>query len=171
MFAKWKKVYLGHYHNHHEITKDIVHLPSFMQDGFGEDNVKGFALLCNDGGYKLIEGKFKEFVKFSIDLNEVTNKEISKLIEAHKGSVDTIRIEFNGTSEQCKALDKTQFKNTGIDIKLKYEELYESNIVEPSRIVERYDKGQIMDSLKEFCKDKSLDYNEGSKLIKEFLNK
>jgi len=171
LLSKWNKVYLGHYHNHHEITKDIVHLPSFRQDSFGEDNKKGFALLYKDGSYELIKGSFKEYLKLSINLSETSNKEITKLIELHKNSDQIIRIEFSGTEEQCKAIDKTQFRDTGIDVKLKYKEVYGIDIKEPSNIVEKYDKGQIMDSFKEFCEDKDYDYTEGSKMIKEFLNK
>jgi exonuclease SbcD len=171
MFEKWDKVYLGHYHNHNEITKDIVHLPSFRQENFGEDNNKGFALLKKDGSYELIKGKFKEYIKLSIDLDKTSSKDISKLIELHKNSESTIRLEFNGTEVQCKSIDKSQFKETGIDVKMKYAEIYENEIAEPSKIIERYSKDQILDSFKDFCKDKGYNYSEGSGMVKEFLNK
>tara|TARA_R110002049_G_scaffold53852_6_gene150285 strand:- start:5888 stop:6907 length:1020 start_codon:yes stop_codon:yes gene_type:complete len=171
LLSKWKKVYLGHYHNHHEITKDIIHLPSFRQESFGEDNKKGFALLRSDGSYELIKGKFKEYLKLSLDLSKTTNKDISKLIETYKNSDEIIRVEFNGTEEQCKAIDKKQFKDTGIDVKMKYEEVYQTDIEEPSGIIERYNKDQIIESFKEFCEDKEYDFSEGVKMVKEFLNK
>jgi len=171
LLSKWDKVYLGHYHNYHEISKDIIHLPSFRQESFGEDNVKGFSLLFNDGSYELVKGKFKEYLKISIDLNESNNKEITNLIELHRDSDQIVRIEFSGTQEQCKALSKSQFKDTGIDIKVKYNEIYESEILEPSKIVEKYDKNQILDSFKEFCDDKGYDYKEGASMVEEFLNK
>ena len=171
LLSKWNKVYLGHYHNHHEISKDITHLPSFRQENFGEDNKKGFALLHKDGTYELIKGSFKEYLKLSINLSETSNKEITRLIELHKNSDQTVRIEFSGSQEQCKALNKSQFKDTGIDIKLKYNEIYENEIKEPSSIVEKYSKEQILDSFEEFCNDKDYDFKEGSKIVKEFLNK
>ncbi len=171
LLSKWNKVYLGHYHNYHEITKDIVHLPSFRQENFGEDNIKGFSLLYNDGSYELIKGEFKEYLKISINLKEATSKYINKLIETYKDSNKVVRFEFNGTQEQCKALDKSQFKNTGIDIKLKYKEVFEDEIKIPSKIIEKYNKNQILDSFKEFCSDKGYDYKEGSSMVKEFLNK
>jgi exonuclease SbcD len=171
LLSKWKKVYLGHYHNHHEISKDIVHLPSLRQDGFGEDNNKGFSLLYSDGSYEIIKGKFKEYIKFSIDLDKTSNKEISKIIKANKGSEDTIRVEFSGTEAQCKSIDKVQFKGTGIQVKFKQSEIDESEISEPDVIIEKYSKGQIMDSFKDFCKDKDYSYSEGEEMIKEFLNK
>ena len=51
MLKKWKKTYLGHYHNTHEITKDVVHLPSLRQTDFGEDSVKGFSVIYEDLSY------------------------------------------------------------------------------------------------------------------------
>ena len=171
MFTKWNKVYLGHYHNHNEITKDIVHLPSFRQENFGEDNNKGFSLLKKDGSYEIIKGKFKEYTKITVDLDKNTQKDISKLIDTHKNSGKIVRIEFNGTEAQCKAINKTQFKGTDIDIKLKYSEIYENEIAEPSKIIEKYSKDQILGSFKDFCNDKDYDYKEGEHMIKEFLNK
>tara|TARA_R110002073_G_scaffold148366_4_gene301497 strand:+ start:1883 stop:2902 length:1020 start_codon:yes stop_codon:yes gene_type:complete len=171
MFAKWDKVYLGHYHNHNEITKDIVHLPSFRQENFGEDNNKGFALLKKDGSYELIKGKYKEYLKISINLDKSSSKDISKIIDTHKNSEKVIRVEFSGTEAQCKAINKTQFKGTGIDIKMKYSEVYENEIAEPSKIIEKYSKDQILESFKDFCSDKECSYKNGSVMIKEFLNK
>ena len=170
LLSKWNKVYLGHYHNHHEITKDIVHLPSFRQESFGEDNNKGFSLLYKDGSYEIVKGSFKEYVKISFDLGE-SGGDMHSQIELHKNSNNTVRFEFNGTEAQCKAIDKTLFKDTGIDVKMKYVEIYENEIIEPSKIIERYSKDEIMGSFKEFCSSKGYDYSEGSKMIKEFLNK
>ena len=96
---------------------------------------------------------------------------LSKLIDTHKNSGKVVRIEFNGTETQCKAINKTQFKGTDIDIKMKYSEIYENEIAEPSKIIEKYSKDQILGSFKDFCEDKDYDYKEGSSMIKEFLNK
>tara|TARA_R100000935_G_scaffold51505_1_gene78023 strand:- start:496 stop:1515 length:1020 start_codon:yes stop_codon:yes gene_type:complete len=171
LLNKWNKVYLGHYHNYHEISNNIVHLPSFRQESYGEDNVKGFSLLFKDGSYELVKGKFREYLKLTIDLNESNNKEIANLIKSHSNSEQKVRFEFRGTQEQFKALDKSQFKDTGIDVKSKYNEVYELEVVEPSKIIEKYSKDQIMESFKEFCNDKGYDYKEGSIMVKEFLNK
>ena len=171
LLSKWKKVYLGHYHNHHEISKDIVHLPSFMQADFGEDSNKGFSLLYKNGDYEIVKGKFKEYIKVTVDLDKTTQKDISQLIDMHKNSRSSVRMEFKGTEAQCRAINKTQFKEPGIDIKMKYTEIYENEIAEPSKIVEKYSKDQIIESFKEFCEDKEYDFKEGSKMIKEFLNK
>ena len=171
LLSKWKKVYLGHYHNHHEISKDIVHLPSFRQENFGEDNVKGFALLKKDLSYELIKGQFKEYIKVSVDASTLSTKKIKQLADKYKNSNESIRIEFKGTESQCKSIDKTLFEGTGIDVKLKYDEIYDTIDVVPSKIIQKYDKNDILNSFKDFCKEKKYDLKRGNSLLQEFLNK
>lgn len=171
LLSKWKKVYLGHYHNHQEITKDITHLPSFRQENFGEDNKKGFAILYDDCSYELIKGQFKEYTKQTIDLGKTSSKEIKDILSKLSELDSNIRLEFKGTEEQCKAIDKSQFKGLGIDIKFKYNEVFESSIEQPKAIIEKYSKAQILDSFKEFCEEKELDFKEGSVMVNEFLNR
>ena len=173
LLSKWTKTYLGHYHNHHEITKDIVHLPSLRQSNFGEDDNKGFAVLYEDLSYKLIGGDFKRFKKVTIDINKTTSKQIKELITTYKNSSDTIRFEFVGDESKLKALDKSQFNDTGIDVKVKYDVKYDYtdiNIELPS-VVEHYGEDQVRDAFKVFCDDKGYDYQEGVVLLNEFLIK
>ena len=173
LLSKWTKTYLGHYHNHHEITEDIVHLPSLRQSNFGEDDKKGFAVLYNDLSYKLIEGDFKRFKKLTININTTTSDQIKKLITTYQNSSDTIRFEFVGDESKLKALDKAQFNDTGIDVKVKYEVKYDftdSNIELPT-VVEHYGEEQVKDAFKVFCDEKGYDYQEGVVLLNKFLNK
>tara|TARA_R110000787_G_scaffold43917_2_gene107585 strand:+ start:187 stop:1206 length:1020 start_codon:yes stop_codon:yes gene_type:complete len=169
LLSKWKKVYLGHYHNWHEISKDIVHLPSFVQANFGEDSNKGFTVLYDDLSYELIQGRFKHFTKVVIDLNKDGIIHIKSLIKQHKNSEDAVRFEFIGEDSKLKALDKSIFKDTGINVTIKYESKYETEDVETPKIIEHYDKEQVRDSFKDFCDKKNLKHEEGLELLDEFL--
>jgi len=171
LLKKWKKVYLGHYHNFHEITKDIIHLPSFRQDNFGEDSNKGFTLIKKDLSYEIIKGVFREFIKVDVDASVVTVSEIKKLIKKYHGAEQTIRIEFSGTEAQCKTISKELFAGSGIDVKLKYDEVYDSADNPPGLIIEKYSKEDILTAFEEFCVEKDFDLSEGSKLLEKFLNK
>ena len=171
LLSKFTKTYLGHYHNHHEITNNIIHLPSLRQSNFGEDDKKGFAVLYKDLSYKLIKGSFKSFKKVSIDLNTITAKEIKDLINTHKNSSDTIRFEFLGEESKLKALDKSQFNGTGIDVKVKYDVKYDytdDQLALPT-IIEHYGEDQVRDAFKVFCNDKGYEYKEGIVLLDNFL--
>lgn len=171
LLGKWKKTYLGHYHNHHEITKDIVHLPSLRQTNFGEDDYKGFSILHEDLSYKIVEGNFKRFKKVVININTTSAADISKLIKTHANSSDTIRFEFVGDESKLKALDKKQFSDSGIDVKIKYDVKYDytdSELTLPS-IVEEYGEDQVREAFKDFCDDKGYEHEEGIILLNQFL--
>ena len=119
LLSKFTKTYLGHYHNHHEITKDIIHLPSLRQSNFGEDDNKGFSILYKDLSYEIVNGEFKKYKKIVLNVDETTQADISKLINKYSNSKDTIRFEFIGSEQKLKAIDKGQFKGSEIDVKLK----------------------------------------------------
>lgn len=172
LLKKWKKVYLGHYHNTHEISKDIVHLPSLRQNDFGEDNNKGFTVLYDDLSYGIVKGVFREFKKLSINIDSTSTAEIKKLIKTHENNPGSIRFEFTGDRSKLDALDKAQFKNAGIDLKKKYEKKYDyDKELIPPKVIESYDEDQIEATFKDFCEDKGYDHDKGKVLLEEFLKK
>lgn len=169
---KWKKTYLGHYHNTHEITPDIIHLPSLRQQDFGEDNVKGFSVIYEDLSYEVIQGVFKSFTKVVLNIDTLTTPEIKALIKTYAHSSDTIRFELIGEESKLKALDKEQFKGTGIDIKLKYEKKYATVSEEDApKLIKKFDMGQVVTTFKEFCIEKGYDHEIGLTYLNKFLNK
>ena len=173
LLSKFTKTYLGHYHNHHEISKDIVHLPSLRQSNFGEDENKGFAVLNKDLSYELIKGDFKSFKKITIDINKTTAKQLKELITTHENSSDTIRFEFVGDESKLKALDKSLFNGSGIDVKIKYDVKYDykdDQLVLPT-VIEHYGEEQVKDAFKSFCNEKGYEYQEGIVLLNEYLKR
>jgi len=169
LLKKFKKTYLGHFHNHHEITKDIVHLPSLRPQNFGEDNVKGFSVLYDDLSYELVQGDFRKYHKISIDVETVDTADIQKLINEHSNSEDSVRIEFTGPESKLKSLDKGMFVDTGIDIQLKFEKIFDvENIVYP-KVSKTHNKSSIKENLEDFCKEKGYDLKLGLKLLNKFF--
>lgn len=168
---KFKKVYLGHYHNHQEITKDIVHLPSLRQSSFGEDDNKGFTIIYDDLSYEIVPGVFKRFNKLVLNIDELSNDDIKELVSIHSNSSDTIRFEFIGEETKLKALDKEQFLGTGIDVKLKFQKKYKVEDAVKPVLIKKFDRHQIEESFKEFCEEKDYPYEEGVVILNEFLNK
>jgi DNA repair protein SbcD/Mre11 len=169
MLKKWKKIYLGHYHNTHEISKDIVHLPSLRQDGFGEDDNKGFTLLYDDLSYEIVKGRFKAYLKVVVDIDKVSLKEVKQLIKLHSNSENTVRFEFTGEESKLKALDKSQFEGTGIDVKIKYQAVFEVSETEAPTLIKEYNDEQIYTSFEDFCEQKGYDVECGAKYLREYL--
>ena len=169
MLKKWNKTYLGHYHNTHEITKNIVHLPSLRQNDFGEDSNKGFSVIYEDLSYEIIKGIFKGFNKITIDINTISTEELNQLIKTHKNNSDTIRFEFTGDESKLKSIDRSMFIDTRIDVKIKYDVKYEiENKVAP-KLVKKYDIDQIKDKFKIFCEQKEYSEKEGLMYLTNFL--
>ena len=170
MLRKWEKVYLGHFHNTHEITDDIVHLPSFRQADFGEDSNKGFSVIYDDGSYEIIQGRFKVFNKISIDVDTMTLEKIKQLIKQHSHKLDAVvRFELTGEELKLKAFDKSIFNDTGIDVKIKYSKKFDFEESIKPVLIQKYGKEQVSDSFKAFCKEKDLNYKEGLVFLDEFL--
>lgn len=168
---KWKKTYLGHFHNLQEITPDITHLPSLRQNDFGEDNVKGFSVVYDDLSYSVIKGIFKAFHKITIDIDILSSSDIKELIKVHSGSEDTIRFELIGEESKLKAFDKEQFKGTNIDVKVKYEKTFKTDDEAKPVLIKKFDMGQVVNTFKSFCEDKGLDYDIGLGFLNKFLKK
>ena len=116
-----------------------------------------------------MQGRFKHYTKIVIDLNKHGIIHIKSLIKQYKNTENIIRFEFVGEESKLKALDKSIFKDTGINIVIKYESKYDLDNVESPKIIEHYDKEQVRDSFKDFCDKKNLKYKEGLELLEEFL--
>lgn len=169
--SKFKKVYLGHYHNTMEITEDIIHLPSLRQSSFGEDSNKGFSVIFDDLSYEIIPGVFKKFNKLVLKIDELTSKDIKNLIDTHKNSEDVIRFEFVGTEANLKAIDKNQFKDTNIDVKLKFDKSFDLKEVAKPVLIKKFDKTSVYENFKRFCDDKNYDYIQGLAILDEFFKR
>lgn len=165
---KWDKVYLSHYHNTQEITKNIVHLPSLRQNDFGEDANKGFSVIYDDLSYSIVKGCFKEFKKIVLNIDTATPKEIKELIKTHENSDNSIRFELIGDESKLKAIDKNQFKDSGIDVKVKYQKVFNETMPEP-KLIQKFDKNKIEEAFKDFCKEKDYNLEDGMELLTKFL--
>lgn len=169
MLKKWNKTYLGHFHNTHEINKDIIHLPSLRQSNFGEDNNKGFTILYDDLSYEIIRGVFKEFQKVCIDLDKTSLPELKILIKTYQNSDNVVRFELTGEKSKLDSLGKELFKGTGIDVKKKYDKVFELDEAEKPIVIQSYSRADIEKSFTSFCDDKGYDEEAGLTYIDKFF--
>lgn len=171
MLSKWKRTYLGHYHNTHEITPAIVHLPSLRQNSYGENNNKGFTLLYDDLSYEIVKGVFKEYKKIKLNIDGKTKVEINNILKKYELDDRNLRFEVYGDENSLRSLDLDIFKSKNIDAKKMYSKKFEEDVkkVEIKEPVKKYDSKNILVSLKEFCDLKDYDFNKGSEIIKNFI--
>jgi len=169
MLRKWKKVYLGHYHDTHEITKDIVHLPSLRQAKFKENANKGFSIIYDDFSYEIIKGKFREYTIVEIDLDSQDLDNIKDLIDAFQKLDASIRFEITGEESKLKAFDKNIFEDSGIQVKILFSKTKDEKTLIQPNIIKKYDKKQVGEKLKIFCNEKGYSYERGAVYFEDFM--
>lgn len=170
MFRKFDEVYLGHYHNEHDIGVNIHHLASIRQGNYGDNNKKGFYILYDDGSVKFVKSKFKEFIKIKVNLDDISKKELDDIIINNTNSDDNIRLEFIGDSPKLKTIDKVKLNNLGIDVKTKCKEIEDSIEFIDSNEVQTYGKSEIIGLFEDYCKENDLDINTGLIYLNRKLN-
>ena len=163
----FKKVFLGHYHNTQEVTKNIIHLPSIQQNNFGEDTNKGYTILYDDLSYEIVRSDFKVFRKVIIDADKITKEVLNEAIQTYQKQSETenIRFVFEGSEDKLKSINKERFYQVGIDVQMKNRDI---EIVEDFDTVEitQYDSENIVEEFEEFCDINSYDLKEGLSYLK-----
>lgn len=165
MFNHYKSVFLGHYHNAQQVSKNIFHLPSTRQNNFGEDNEKGFTILYNDFSTEFIKSKFIEFEKFHIDLENSSIEEAMELAKTIEKENVRITFEFSGSDDKLRALDKKFFINLGVSVSTKNKDV-EAEDVEYAEEVKKMTDDDIIEHFKRFCEKNNYPFDEGIKYLK-----
>lgn len=168
MFEDFKLTLMGHFHDYQKIGDKFYHLGALTQTNYGEDSDKGFWILYNDLTLELIPSESRKFKKLTIDLREVSNKQMSKIIDKFKeeNEGDFIRIEFQGSKDLLSGLDVEKYRNSGFDIKKKVFELEcndVENIVDEIKCLSNQD---IFDRFKIWCEENEYDYKSGINILK-----
>lgn len=168
----FKRVFLGHYHNTHNIGKNITHIPSLRQNNFGEDNVKGFTLIYDDGSFEFVKPNFSEYTVYQFNLQRDKLTDIIDVANEVQGKGHN-RFEITGNRDSVKGFNPRKFEQMGIDVKSKFDDLevsdedVDSNIIE----VKTWNNTLICDKFDAFCKEDRLPYEEGISLLEEIINK
>jgi exonuclease SbcD len=174
LFKQFKAVYLGHYHNHQSIGKNIWHLPSICQNNYGENSNKGFTILYNDGSFEIVKSKFKKFKTVEIDLDNISKKEFDSILLTHKDllnrSDSNIRLKVSGSEDKVKSLPIDQLKQMGFDLKVESKDIEMSmDDVEEGNVVE-FNNTSIKEEFDLFCaKEEYEDIKIGNKYLTKIL--
>jgi exonuclease SbcD len=161
-FKDFDLTLLGHYHNHHKVTKDIVHLPSIYQSSFGEDNNKGFTILYSDLSWEISKSKFKEYRRVEIFVEDVMNGHLDLLMKNYDTEKEVIRLIIKGKREEIQSLPITELENKyKIDIQAQNEEV--SDCIEYVNSIEsmEFSSSTILTAFKEFCTENNFDFETG----------
>jgi len=167
MFDCFGRTFLGHYHNTHEVSRDIIHLPSICQKNFGEDDNKGFTIIYDDFTYEIVNLNFKKFVNIDIDLSIKTKRQIDKIIQdAISDGSSYVKVRFFGTESEIKSINKDELSRLGVKVQTKIKEIEDSVEFSKSEEIHEYDIVSLIEAFREFCEQENLNFDEGVKYLK-----
>lgn len=168
-FKKFKKVYLGHYHDTQEITKDIIHIPSIQQNNFGENDNKGYTYIYDDFTYEIVNSSFKPYVKVKYDLSKVSITEIDNELGQYDPEDAYYKLVFEGKDSSLKTLNLPKYKDLGYQVQVK-NKILNANEQANLESVNIYNQSNIVELFKEFCECYDYTYKTGFKYLNSVMN-
>jgi len=162
LFEDFDAVLVGHYHNRKVIdgTK-IEYIGSSRQHNFGEDEAKGYTVVCSDGSYYFIQNevntRYKVIECKAAEINDV----IAKLKEISKDPLLKIKVKIFCTKEEAPTIDKQKLLDAGankVEIIVDEQQILETS---SSSLYVKFNKTEMLNIYKEFCNEKSVTNNLG----------
>jgi exonuclease SbcD len=151
LFSEFTKVYVGHYHDQQDVGKKVRYIGAAYQHNYGEDNQKGFSILNSLGEIEFVKAEFPQYIKIVINLSKSTKSDLLKEVDKYKNLTDNVRFVFQGTREELAKVNKSEYSDVGIDVKLEEGEL---EVVDFSdKQVVCFDNASLKDEWKEFTND------------------
>lgn len=149
----FKMVLLGHYHNEHQVGRNIFHLHSTHQNNHGESEHKGFTVINDDLSLTHIQTEFKRFITKNINVDTLTNAQIAKEVkqaQEEQGGAQ-VRVNFLGSKGTVPQSLISEVKRAGMDVKVFHPDI-ETSIeeAESGNIVE-FDSTSIVEEFGKFC--------------------
>lgn len=149
-FSQYDLVFTGHYHNRSQIGENIHYIGSAYQANFGEDENKGFTILCEDLSFYHVQSNFPHYHKFVLQASD--KKQATKLLQEHTKSKDNVRFVFEGTQEEIENIDVGIYAAAGISVqrenvsdKVMFEEVEDATVM-------NFDKKTIIKNYIEYTK-------------------
>ena len=160
-FKLFKKVFLGHYHNHQKIGQNIYHLPSLKQNNFGEDSKKGYTLIYDDLSFKIIKTSAKEYETVVIDVNSCNAAEINNLCNIHNTENKNVRLQLMGDPAKVKSIAVNKLREQGFFIQYKESQETIEAKINMTQELKRYNTDKILSMFRDFCNENKHDYKKG----------
>lgn len=168
MFKKFDRVFLGHYHNAQQPARNVFHLPSVMQNNFGEDEEKGFTVLYSDMTFELYNSEFTPYREIVVDTLQASKADIKALTEEEHEGVH-LRVTLTGDRQSIKGINKKAFTDRGILVKTKYNDVEVDDTITEEAVCRELNDGDIADKFRSFCDSKGYDVEEGMLILNQIM--
>lgn len=169
LFKDLFKVLLGHYHDMQQIGDNIFHIPSIQQNNFGENPLKGFTVLYEDGTHEIVKSNFKEYKTVTVNLDEVPQSDLLKMAEKLVSGGEYVRIVTIGEENETNSLNREKFTSLGVKLQTKVKGVEEVGDISKIEKVKVFNSENIKGFFKEFCEENGYDHDKGVKYINKKL--
>lgn len=158
MFHKWDYVFVGHYHNRAQIRNTkIEYIGSSRQHNFGEDEMKGYTVLYNDGSTEFIQNKINlRFKVIDVDADQVDIHLTDLLDEMKADGHYRTKVRVHTTSARASSIPKEKLLTAGASKVEIITEETEAADVSASSLFEKFDTHKIRETYEEFCREKEI---------------
>jgi len=157
-FERFTTVKIGHYHDKQEFA-NIHYIGSAIQHNYGETSNKGLHILFNDFSTEMIELEFPKYIKYEVDVNTLTQKDLDDLKAEKENSNDYLRIILVGEEREVKAYNVQALKAVGVDVKIKVPDI---EIRELQTRVEPFSPKTLISQFEQFCEQNELNLEQGN---------
>lgn len=165
LFKDWDNVLVGHYHDRNKVSDNIQYIGSSRQFNFGEDEMKGYTLVYDDGSCEFIQNEAN--MRY-ITLN-TNKKKLEKTLSQAKEYIDDryyVRLNIDCKESEKKTIDKAAIYDMGIS-QVNFNIANEDIDVNQTAAFEKFDKEAIAGEYVDFCEKKETDPQLGLKYLKQ----
>lgn len=156
-FDIFQTVKIGHYHNGQSFG-NIEYIGASIQHNFGEGLNKGIQILFNDFTTELIPLEFPQYLKYEVDVTQLTQKDLDDLRQEKENSDNFIRVVLVGQEKDVKSYNIQSLKQVGVDIQMKVPDI---EITELQKRIEPFTAQSLKQQFELFCQQNELDYEQG----------
>lgn len=158
-FDGFKAVLCGHYHDRKVLKgTNIEYIGSSRQHNFGENDLKGYTIVFEDGSYEFVQNEVNiRYRTIEMDYNDDLDFEEDTRYKT--------RLKLNCTDAQAKLVDKKKLADMGINKVELVTEKVKAVKIKDTDISQRFDKTGIKKEYKTFCNTKEIEPDLGLKYL------
>lgn len=164
-FKRFNTVKIGHYHDGQSFA-NIHYIGASLQHNFGERPNKGLQVLYNDHSMELIQLESPQYIKYEIDVNSLTQKDLDDLREEKENGDNFLRIVLVGQEQEVKAYNVQALKMIGVDVQMKVPDI---DITELQSTIEPFTNQSLIDQFGLFCEERELDQEQGNQYFSKIV--
>ncbi len=157
IFKEFDWVFAGHYHNRCVVeNSNVEFIGSSRQHNFGEDDMKGYTILYNDGSSEFIQNKANiRYRVIDIEEQEIDINLIDQLAELKDTGRYRTKVRINAINPQN--VDKAKLLEAGASkVEIVVAGPDETEIA-ASSLFEKFDNSKIKETYKKFCNEREIE--------------